>query len=264
MPQPPALQNLVCTLNKCKKGKEAVLALRLHAYLSIHGLEGHRLLGNSLLSMLVEVGSLHLGQQVFERLDHRNEYSWCFLIAGHVRCGDPHYAFVLYERMQNTSINPSAPIFVALLTACAQTKNLERGCKLHAQIARMGLGNNLFIASAMVDMYAKCAMLARAQEVFEKLQNRDVILWNALIAGFVEHGYFEKAIYYFDQMQLDDFSPSTVTHILALKACGNIGDIDKGQELHAEIMRKGLLQRNCVGSTLVDMYANCGSLAKAQ
>ena len=50
-----------------------------------------------------------------------------------------------------------------------------------------------------------------------------------------------------------------------LKACATIGAADKGKQIHDKIARQGLLQNNIVlGSALVDMYAKCGAVLKAQ
>ena len=49
-----------------------------------------------------------------------------------------------------------------------------------------------------------------------------------------------------------------------LKACGRIGAIGKGREIHVEIIRKGFLDENvALGNSLVDMYAKCGLLIEA-
>ena len=50
-----------------------------------------------------------------------------------------------------------------------------------------------------------------------------------------------------------------------LKACGVIGAIDKGKEVHNEISRQGLLKHDIVlGGDLADVYAKCGSLCWAE
>ncbi|KAH7420545.1 hypothetical protein KP509_13G011700 [Ceratopteris richardii] len=59
--------------------------------------------------------------------------------------------------------------------------------------------------------------------------------------------------------------PDGVTFICVLKACGSIGAIEKGRQIHAEIDKKGLLKTDvAIGTALVDMYAKCGALAAAQ
>jgi len=47
-----------------------------------------------------------------------------------------------------------------------------------------------------------------------------------------------------------------------LKACGSIGALDKGTEIHARIVRDGLL-KDVVHSALIDMFTKFGLLSKA-
>ena len=92
LPHPPSVENLTCILRKCRKHKNPASSLRLHAYLRKTGLEVHHSLGNYLVPMLVEVGSLCDAQHVFDRLVDRNEYSWTSLITGYIECGDLQHA----------------------------------------------------------------------------------------------------------------------------------------------------------------------------
>eukprot|EP00250_Pteridium_aquilinum_P016445 c23105_g4_i1 orf=126-341(+) len=70
------------------------------------------------------------------------------------------------------------------------------------------------------------------------------------------HEEYEEALYCINQMQLEGFSPSDVTHVCFLKACGSIKELNRGQDIHAKIVQKGLLNDNCaIGSALVDMYS---------
>ena len=123
---------------------------------------------------------------------------------------------------------------------------------------------NLFLGSTLVDMYAKCGLLARARQVFDKLPVQNTVSWNALITGYAQHGDGEEALNCFHQMQLRGVSPDAATFVSCLQACGSIGAIDKGLEIHDEIERQGWLDRDLVGNTLVDMYAKCSAPDKAR
>ncbi|KAI5068599.1 hypothetical protein GOP47_0016944 [Adiantum capillus-veneris] len=72
---------------RCRTSKDQSSAQRLHACLRNIGLEEHALLGNHLVLTLVEVGSMHDAQQVFDGLAHRNERSWNSLMVGYTKCG---------------------------------------------------------------------------------------------------------------------------------------------------------------------------------
>jgi pentatricopeptide repeat protein len=65
-------------------------------------------------------------------------------------------------------------------------------------------------------------------------------------------------------MHLECVNQTHVSFICGLKACGNLDAIDKGREIHMEAFKRGLEADVSVGSTLVDMYAKCGSLIEAR
>ncbi|KAH7315558.1 hypothetical protein KP509_21G054700 [Ceratopteris richardii] len=110
----------------------------------------------------------------------------------------------------------------------------------------------------MVDMYAKCGLLQDAHKTLKGLRVKDIVSWNALIAGYAEHGPAQEVLACLEQMELEKISLDAISFVYALKACGNAGAIDQGQELHAEIARRGLENDSHIGSTLIDMYAKCG------
>ena len=66
-------------------------------------------------------------------------------------------------------------------------------------------------------------------------------------------------------MKNGGLSPDIVTFICILKACGSRGNVDKGEQIHDEIQRRGLLGKDSMlGNALVDMYAKCGALTRAR
>eukprot|EP00250_Pteridium_aquilinum_P000096 c10113_g2_i1 orf=303-1217(+) len=254
-------------LHKCMKERNAVVALRSYdAYMHQKELQSHPSLGKHLVVVLADVGSMFYAQQVFDKLIHRDEHSWNTLITNYVKHGELRRALALYLQMQdNGSLHPRRSSFVALLKACAALKDLEKGCMLHADIARnRSLDNDVFIASILIDMYAKCGALVKAQAVFDTVVVRDVVMWTALIGGYANHGHGEKALNLTDQMQREGIFPDAFTLLCSLKACGIAKSLVKGQELHSQIVLKGLEGEPTIGNTLVDMYAKCGSLIEAQ
>ena len=121
------------------------------------------------------------------------------------------------------------------------------------------------LGNALIDMYAKCGVVGKAQEVLRELHVRDIISWNALITGYAQYDQCNEVWSCFKQMQREGISADAVTLICILKVCGNTGDIDKGEVVHHEIMDENWLDKDIViGNALVDMYIKCGVLAKAQ
>eukprot|EP00250_Pteridium_aquilinum_P020973 c24999_g5_i1 orf=421-1284(+) len=242
LPQP-SVEEAARILHACRKMRNQVLISCLHSCMLRMGLDAHVSIGNYLIVVLVEGGNIYEAQLVFDRLVYRYVWSWDALISGYNNCEKPQRALTLYDRFrEDHSLRPTGRVYVELLKACKKLKDLERGLDIHAEVAKTDLLTvDLFVGSALVDLYAKCGLLAKAQQVFGELPARDVVVWTALIGGYVEHEHGEEALECFAQMQLEGFPPNAVTFVCSLKACGSIGSIDRGLRIHAEIEKKGLL-----------------------
>ncbi|KAI5070756.1 hypothetical protein GOP47_0015099 [Adiantum capillus-veneris] len=263
----PSVEEILFTLQKCRKKRDLEQALYLHVYICNLGLDEHRLIGNNLVSLMVDIGRTCDAQHLFDRHPYRSERAWTSMITGYIEAGKLQHAFTLYSRLGNyTSVQASGHTFVALLKACSKLKDVERGLTIHAEIMRMGsTERDRFVGSALVDMYAKCDLLNTAQEVLDQLPLRDVVSWTALIAGYADYGHYEDALECLREMQQEGVTANTTTFVCCLKACGRKGALCKGQEIHAEVERLGLSRKDIVlDSALVDMYCKHGSLAIAQ
>ncbi|KAI5080160.1 hypothetical protein GOP47_0005639 [Adiantum capillus-veneris] len=238
----------------------------LHALICQSGLEAYPSLGSELISSLTNAQSIGPAQQVFHKLVYQDAYCWNSLITGCVKCRDFKLARNAFDHMQGTdSLQPSVHAYAALLKACAMTQDIEWGCKLYTEMAQNGLlDTENFTGSALVNMFAKCGSLEKAQTVFDKLRRKDVVSWNALIAGYVDQGKGDNALECFGKMQQLGVSSSSTTLVCGLAACCSTSNVIKGQEMHAEALKKGFDVEVSVGNSLVDMYAKCGQLDTAQ
>eukprot|EP00250_Pteridium_aquilinum_P018561 c24123_g13_i1 orf=515-2368(+) len=260
----PSVDELIFFTQSCRKTKHLQYARDIHAHACHSGLEDHERLGNHLVPMFKECGSLKDAQQTFNKLVFRNECSWSGLIEAYADCGEPEHALCLYQRMQEEGIYPSRYTFVALLKACASLGCAKRGWDVHMDLARCGFEKDVFVGSSLVDMYTKCGSLAKAQDVFDNLPDRNVSTWTALISGYVEEGHGEQALITFEQMQLQGISPDAYTYVCILKACSNVSSIDQVRGSHAKIVEDSFEENPHVSSTLVDVYAKFGLLAEAR
>ncbi|KAI5067709.1 hypothetical protein GOP47_0018237 [Adiantum capillus-veneris] len=229
-------------------------------------LKNNVVLGNVLVDMYAKCGVLLKALKVFDALLVRDAVSWNALIAGYAQQGRGQEALGCFQRMRSEGFSPSAITYACVLKACGIMQDVDMGEQIHDEIVSQGLlRNNVVLGNVLVDMYAKCGVLLKAQKVFDGLLVRDVISWNVLIAGYAQKGQGREALGYFQQMQRQDFRPNSITYACVLKACGITQDIDTGQQIHDEIISQGLLKKNVVlGGALVDMYAKCGVLLKAQ
>ncbi|CAM6044374.1 unnamed protein product, partial [Sphagnum compactum] len=166
--------------------------------------------------------------------------------------------------MQQEGVQPDSLSFVGVLKACANLVSIEEGRCVHQQIIQSGLESDVFVGSSLVDMYAKCGSMEDGWTVFNKMPSRDTVTWTVMILGHVQCGQGQKALELFRQMQQEGVQPDSLTFVGVLNACASVVALEEGRCIHQQIIRSGLESDVFVGSSLVDMYAKCGSMEDAR
>ena len=113
------------------------------------------------------------------------------------------------ESLLFTNVAPNNFVVYVLLKACAKLKDVENGQQIHADIdGNRALESNAFVGTSLMDMYSKCGMIDQVTDVFDKLSVRDVVSWNALIAGYGLHDRYQEAWECFEHMQCQGIIPN--------------------------------------------------------
>jgi pentatricopeptide repeat protein len=219
---------------------------------------------SSLVDMYAKCGSMDNACRVFNRMLLHNVVSWNVMIFGHVKCGQGQKALELFRQMQQAGVEPAALIFVGVLNACSSIVALEEGRHVHDQVIASGWESDVFVGSSLVDMYAKCGSLEDAQRVFSKMPTQDAVTWIVMILGHVKCGQGQKALELFRKMQQEGVRPDSVTFVGVLNACASIVALEEGRHVHEQIIETGCNSDVFVGSSLVDIYAKCGSMENAE
>ncbi|XP_057839051.2 pentatricopeptide repeat-containing protein At3g26782, mitochondrial [Cryptomeria japonica] len=262
----------------------------IHGYIIKCGFETDVFVGTALIDMYAKCGSIDIAQQFLDKMFNRNLVSWNALIAGYAQNGHNNQALFQFRQMQLTgvapdsitmnghdsealmlfnqmrmvNVKPDSITMVSLLTACAHVQNIQQGKRIHNFIIRNGFELDVSVGTALIDMYANCGNIHIARHLFNKLSVRNVVSWNAMIAGYAHHGLINEVLILFHQMQLADIAPDSVTLMSVLSACGQLGALQHGKCIHNFIVRKGLEIVVCVGNSLLAMYAKCGKIKIAR
>ncbi|RWW55317.1 hypothetical protein BHE74_00038052 [Ensete ventricosum] len=167
--------------------------------------------------------------------------------------------------MLDVIIQPNAVTINSTLSVCADLKLLHFGKEVHGYILRNSFESNVFVSSALVDMYAKCYDMSSATKVFHGMKDKNVVSWNVLMAGHNHNEHPEAALKLYLEMLEQNFVPSSITMMILLLSCSNIMALRLGRELHNHI-EKGRPD-GCpltLASTLINMYAKCGNIRDAK
>lgn len=203
------------------KGKE------IHGYAIRHGFNRDVFIGSSLIGMYAKCARVEDSNRVFYLLPQKDSISWNSVIAGCVQNGLFDEGLRLFRWMLVSKIKPQPISFSSIMPACAHLTTLHLGKQLHAYIIRNDFYANVFIVSALVNMYAKCGNIRIARCIFDKIQLHDMVSWTAIIMGHALHGRARDAISLFEQMITEGVRPNDVAFVAVLTACSHAGLIDE-------------------------------------
>ncbi|XP_058077672.1 pentatricopeptide repeat-containing protein At2g22410, mitochondrial-like [Magnolia sinica] len=106
--------------------------------------------------------------------------------------------------------------------------------------------------------------IENARHVFDKMPERDIVAWNAMLSGYAQSGLPQAALELFQEMQIANFRPNEVTLVSALSACSQLGSLAVGKWIHAYIDRHDSIRAtSTLNNSLAHMYAKCGRLDAA-
>ena len=253
-------------LQTCIKVVSFNHGLQIHAHVVKSGLETDRFVGNSLLSLYFKLGrDFSETRRVFDGLFVKDVISWTSMISGYVRSGKPRNSLELFWEMLAFGIEPNGFTLSAVIKACSELGDLRLGWCFHGVVMRHGFDSNHVISSALIDMYGRNYESGDARQLFDELPEPDAICWTSVISAFTRNDLFEEALGFFYVMQRnhglipDEFTLGTV-----LTACGNLGRLKQGKEVHAKVVTSGLRGNVVVESSLLDMYGKCGSVDESR
>lgn len=114
-------------------------------------------------------------------------------------------------RSHRVFISPDAVSLVNILPACGSLGAWLHGKQVHGFAIRSGFVGDVFVGNAVVDMYAKCGKMEEVDKVFEGMEFKDVVSWNAMVTGYSQIGRFERALSLFEKMREGNIELDVVT-----------------------------------------------------
>ncbi|KAL9243397.1 hypothetical protein vseg_017290 [Gypsophila vaccaria] len=204
---------------------------QLHSCAVKMGLSDDIFVACALIDMYSKCGSIEDAQFVFDELPVKTTVGWNSIIAGYALHGYSEEALSLYYEMQDSGVPMDHFTFSIVVRICARLGSLEHAKQAHAGLVRHGFSLDTVANTALVDLYSKWGRIEDARNLFDKMARKNIISWNALIAGYGNHGQGEKAVELFEIMLREGLRPNHVTFLAVLSACSYSGLSDQGWEI---------------------------------
>ncbi|KAK3161428.1 hypothetical protein QOZ80_1BG0076980 [Eleusine coracana subsp. coracana] len=223
----------------------------------------HTLLGHHLLTLYSRCALPALSHRAFLDLPTPpSPAAWSSLISSFAQNGLPVAAFDAFRGMIAAGVPatdrsiPSAAKAVAAVEASSRPPLAPLA--LHGLAAKTPFAGDVFVGSAVLDMYAKCGLLEDARRLFDEMPERNVVSWSALINGLANAGMHAAAMAIFrlaleEAVSVNDFTISCI-----IRVCAAATLFELGAQVHARAIKTSLDSSPFVGSSLVSLYSKCG------
>ncbi|XP_020597741.1 LOW QUALITY PROTEIN: pentatricopeptide repeat-containing protein At3g24000, mitochondrial-like [Phalaenopsis equestris] len=219
---------------------------------------------NSIINFYSKCNSLDEARKAFDQMPLRDVVSWTALLSGYTQNDKPKEALALFPRMLWSECKPNNFTFATLLNACGAAVEVETGMQIHASCVKTGCDLDVYVGSSLLDMYTRHGKMREAFAAFDRLDTKNEVSWNALIAGFARKEDLNSAIKMFVDMQRLGFPATHFTYSGIFSACASNGSLEQGKWVHAHMIKHGHKLNVFVGNTLLDMYAKAGSIEDAR
>ncbi|KAL3620810.1 hypothetical protein CASFOL_035722 [Castilleja foliolosa] len=264
---PTNVTTLSSLISACTRLKSIKIAKQVHAHVRINNLTGNEFLQTKLVHMYASCGSLDDAKRVFETMSVTSVYPWNALLRGNVVLGGRNHREVLgsFLEMRASGVDLNVYTFSSLIKSLAGNRAFRQGLKTHGLLIKNGLFTSYIVRTSLIDMYFKCGKVMLACRVFDEIEEKDVVVWGAMIAGFAHNRLQREALEYARWMVNEGVEVNSIILTSVLSVIGEVNARRIGQEVHAYVIKtKGYVNETFIQSGLVDMYCKCGDMVSGR
>ncbi|KAI3822621.1 hypothetical protein L1987_10216 [Smallanthus sonchifolius] len=249
---------VISVLQACAQSNDLDLGMKVHRYVLDNEIKVDLPVCNAFIAMYAKCGSLDYAKQLFEEMSEKDEISYGSMIFGYMLHGfvdkamdlfrkmdkpglstwnavisgqfqNRHYEAVvdLFLEMQLYRFKPDTVTLSNIFPTLSHLSNLKGGKEMHAYAVRNYYDKNIYVATAIIDTYAKLGFLKGAQIVFNQSKKKSVVIFTSLISAYSAHGEVKSALDLFNSMINKGIQPDPVTFTSVLSACAHSGLVDE-------------------------------------
>lgn len=259
--QLPCYESLFYLLERCQ-GKHQLN--QIHALSIITGLIQKPSIASKLVAAFALSpipGTTSIAHVIADRIHGLDTYTWNTIIRGYLESNKPKEAFSVYSLRRRKALKVDSYTLLFAIKACEI--DIVQGEQLHGQVYKFGFLDEIIILTSIMQMYALYDRISLAEQVFDEMTQRDLVMWNSLIALYAHKGLPLKALEGLRSMVMDHVWPNEVTASSVISSCSLIKSLKYGRVVHGYVIRNLYHFDIFVNNALIGMYSNCGDLSKA-
>ncbi|CAN6453513.1 unnamed protein product [Victoria cruziana] len=256
---------MLSVVSCCTQLQDIELGYRVLDYIHKENIFLCKNLQNAVIDMYAKCGDMESAKRLFDEMEEKDHISWTSLIGGYVRSNRFNEAIYAFQQMHLSNTKPDAVTLINLLKLCSDLAALDLGRWVHFYIDRNKI-SDLYLNTALIDMYCKCGNVADAIDVFYTMPTKNAMSWTAIISGLGLNGCNQQALNLFAKMQMEsNVRPDEITFIAVLSACSHAGFVEEGYRyFHMMTETYGIEPAIEHYGCMVDLLGRAGLVQEAQ
>ncbi|KAL5199968.1 hypothetical protein ABZP36_021171 [Zizania latifolia] len=228
------------------------------------GITEYDVVRSALVDVYAKCQALTDANSIFERILNKDVITWNSMMAGYSENGMDNEPLVLFNQMRVHGLSPDATSVVNALSSCVCLADLHIGKCFHTYAVKCAFLSNIYVNTALLNMYNKCADLSSAQRVFNEMDVRNSVTWSAMIGGYGMQGDSAGSIDLFNEMLKDNILPNEAVFTSILSACSHAGMVTEGREYFDSMARHFNITPSMKHyACMIDVLARAGNLEEA-
>ncbi|XP_052173246.1 pentatricopeptide repeat-containing protein At3g20730 [Diospyros lotus] len=154
-------------------------------------------------------------------------------------------------------------LYSTVLQLCIERKANEEGRLVHGRLITNGFHSSSYLNTQLIILYLKLGDIGTSRMVFDRMPERSVVAWTALVSGYTQNGYPEEAFVVFSAMHRAGVMANQFTYGSALRGCSSMGCLNRGVQIQGCIQKSRFVHNLFVQSALIDLHSKCGKMEDA-
>ncbi|EXB91255.1 hypothetical protein L484_016327 [Morus notabilis] len=219
----------------------------------------------AMITAYSQVGNVGKAREFFNNMPDRNVITWNSMLGAYVQNGFWEEGLKLYKLMRREGVVPDWITYAIVVSSCADLAVLKLGNQIVGHAEKLGFGSNVSVSNSVITMYSKCGRMEEAQKVFDSICEKNLISWNAIMAGYAQNGHGKKVIEIFKDMLNTNCKPDHISYTSVLSGCSHSGLVSEGKHYFSSMTKDfGISPTSEHFVCMVDLLGRAGLLEEAK
>ncbi|OAY71649.1 Pentatricopeptide repeat-containing protein [Ananas comosus] len=218
---------------------------------------------NIILTMYCKSKGLKYAENVFESMEGQDNVSFNMMMSLYRSCGYFTESVELFLLAHEEGHWLNEAVLSGVICSCSVLNLLDLGEQAHGSITKAGFGNFPFVANSILEMYSQDGRIDEMEQIFYDIAKPDIFSWNTLFMCYASFGLINKVCEIWQKMEDLGVNPNEFSYSALLAVCSSAATLFIGRQVHASILKMGLLFDVALMNSLITMYSNCHTMKEA-